>query len=75
MPSLTLRERHFHGEGTISLMHGFNPEDVPEARRLYPDTTITDQGDVVFDRRSDERRFVRQKREIERVSLQKTDEG
>lgn len=57
-------ERRFAGSECESLLESFHPDEVPEARRLYPDTDIRDDGTVVWHRRSDITRFEARRRAL-----------
>lgn len=54
-----LGNREFHGQGRNSFQWSFCEDEVAEARRDFAGTgaTITDEGDVLFDNRSQERAF------------------
>jgi len=57
-------ERQFAGEECESLREGFHPDEVQEARRLFPDNQIRDDGTVVWSKRSDIKKFEKRKREL-----------
>jgi hypothetical protein len=54
-------DRRFAGTERESVMHGFHPDEVGEARRLLPafQECIRDDGTVQFDSRKQERGFVK----------------
>ena len=70
VPSLPFRERYFAGSEAMSYEVGYHtPEDIAEARKLFPDNHIDDNGDVRFYSRSEERRFKRKQRELKKLAL------
>jgi len=60
------RERQFAGSERTSLQFGFDASEVDEARRDFDGTgaRITDEGDVEFDNRSQERAFRKRYKQI-----------
>lgn len=64
-PTLFRREREFHGSETLSLCHGFSPEEVREARRDLPSWDIKDNGDVHFRNRSHYRTCMKERKAAE----------
>ena len=57
-------ERQFAGSECESLREGFHPDEVSEARRLFPETDIRDDGTVLWHKRSDINKFQKRKREL-----------
>jgi len=54
VPTLPHRERHFAGSEAMSEMEGCHPSQVAEMRQKFPMVRWTDEGRVVYERRSDE---------------------
>lgn len=63
------RERHFCGSERDSVMYGFHPDEVQEARREFASTgaDISDYGTVSFDKRSTQVAFQKKWNEIKRA--------
>lgn len=57
-------ERRFAGTECESLQEGFHPSEVNEARQLFPNSTIRDDGTVMYSKRSDQTNFLKRKAEI-----------
>ena len=69
LPSLFRQERRFAGSESVSLTEGCHPRDVQAQRQLYGDTVhIDDRGDFSFESRGQQRRFMKKKREAERLT-------
>lgn len=68
-------ERRFAGSECESLTEGFHPDEVEEARREFPDTTIRDDGTVMWSKRSDLNKYHKRKEEIARNAQRERDEA
>ncbi len=68
-------ERRFSGAEAESLTEGFHPDEVEEARQLFPDHTIRDDGTVIYSSRSNVKAFQRRKEQIRAQERDKRDKA
>lgn len=71
-----MRERHFSGTERNSVMYGFHPDEVQEARMDFGSTgaDISDDGTVSFDKRSVQVAFAKRWNEIKRAGSERRKE-
>lgn len=67
-------ERQFAGSECESIREGFHPDEVEEARRTFPDTTIRDDGTVMWSKRSDITKFNKRREQLQRENQQRREE-